>query len=136
MTADGQGRGAPEEIVEAMTAAMAMVPRLYSRNRMFTLFHDPLVRRARSRARMVRGLMRFVGREDAEIEVAPHDGRVRVAFRIPRLRLSRTVQIGAFELALLRVLLAKGPHPAIFDEDPADRPRIDDALARLPRQDG
>lgn len=118
--------------LEAMTAAMAMVPGLYTRNRMFALFTDPVVRRARGRARMVRGLLRFIGRNDVEVELARHDDRVRVSYRIPRLRLSRTIQIADFELALLRVLLAKGPHPASLMEDPSDRPRIDAALALLP----
>ena len=119
--------------LHAVTAAMAMVPGLYSRNRMFALFNDPLVRRARSRARTIRGLVRFVGRADAEVELAVHDDRVSVSYRIARLRLSRTVQVGEFELALLRVLLARGPHPAILDEHPTDRPRVEAALATLPK---
>lgn len=121
------------EQLDALTAAMAMVPGLYSRNRMFQLFTDPMVRRARSRARLIRGLVRFLGRADAEVEMHHHDGRVRVSYRIERLRLSRTVQIGEFELALLRVLLARGPHPAIVEEQPNDRARVDAALALLPK---
>lgn len=122
-----------ETRLHAVTAAMAMVPGLYSRNRMFALFNHPLVRRARSRARTLRGLVRFVGRPDAEVELAAHGERVSIGYRIARLRLSRTVQVGEFELALLRVLLARGPHPAILDEQPTDRPRIDAALATLPK---
>ena len=122
----------PDGYLEALTAAMAIVPGLYTRNRMFELFTDPVVRRARGRARMVRGLLRFIGRADAVVELARHDDRVRLGYRIPRLRLSRTIQIGEFELALLRVLLAKGPHPAELAEEATDRPRIDAALALLP----
>jgi hypothetical protein len=130
---DGGDHHAPEELVQALTAAMAMVPGLYSRNRMFALFADPAVRRARARARTVRGLLRFAGRADIELAIAEHDGRVRVAYHLPRLRLSRTVQLGDFELALLRVLAAKGAHPAVLGERPGDRARIDAALALLPR---
>ncbi len=119
--------------IEAVTAAMATVPLLYSRNRMFALFKDPLVRRARVRARLVRGLIRFIGREDAEVEMTLRDARVRVAYRIPRLHLSRAVQISEFELALLRVLLAKGPHPAALAMQEGDRARVDAALALLPK---
>lgn len=119
--------------LEALTAAMATVPLLYSRNRMFALFKDPVVRRARVRARLVRGLIRFIGREDAEVELASSGGRVRVAYRIPRLRLARAVQITEFELALLRLLLAKGPHPAALAEREGDRACIDAALALLPK---
>ncbi len=119
--------------LEALTAAMATVPLLYSRNRMFALFNDPVVRRARGRARLVRGLIRFIGRADAEVDLAVSNGRVRVAYRISRLRLSRSVQITDFELALLRVLLAKGPHPAALAEHEGDRARVDAALALLPK---
>src|SRR5581483_6415764 len=100
--------------LEALTAAMATVPLLYSRNRLFTLFNEPVVRRARVRARLVRGLVRFIGRTDAEVDLTERAGdeKVRVGYRIPRLRLSRSVTITDFELALLRTLLAKGPHPA------------------------
>ena len=120
-------------MLDSLTAAMAMVPGLYSRNRMFALFEDPVVRRARSRARMLRGLVRFVGRSDAEVELADHGERVSVTYRIPRLRLARTVQLGDFELAVLRVLLARGPHPGALDEHADDRARVDAALALLPK---
>jgi len=122
-----------DPMLDALTAAMAIVPGLYSRNRMFALFVDPVVRRARSRARTVRGLLRFVGRDDVEVEVGPHAERVRISYRIARLRLSRTVQLSDFELALLRVILGKGERPAILAEHPGDRARVDEALARLPK---
>ena len=120
--------------LEALTAAMATVPLLYSRNRLFTLFKEPIVRRARVRARLVRGLVRFIGRADAEVDLATGDGKVRIGYRITRLRLSRSVTLTDFELALLRTLLAKGPHPAALALLPDDRTRVDDALARLPEE--
>ncbi len=123
-----------DEQLEGLTAAMATVPLLYSRNRMFALFKEPVVRRARVRARLVRSLIRFVGREDAEVDLAKSGARVRVTYRIPRLRLSRAVQLTDFELALLRMLLAKGPHPASLAEREGDRARIDAALALLPKE--
>ena len=120
--------------LEALTAAMATVPLLYSRNRLFTLFNEPVVRRARVRARLVRGLVRFIGRTDAEVDLMASEDRVRVAYRIPRLRLSRSVTLTDFELSLLRALLAKGPHPAALASKDGDRARIDAALARLPKE--
>lgn len=120
--------------LESLTAAMALVPLLYSRNRMFALFADPTVRRARNRARTVRSLLRFIARDDARVEVSVSGERVRIAYRIARLRLSRVVQLSDFELSLLRVLLAKGKHPSELREDPNDRQRIDVALARLPKE--
>jgi hypothetical protein len=128
-----------EALLDGVTAAMAMVPGLYSRNRMFALFADPVVRRARSRARTVRGLLRFVGREDARVEVAIHGDHALVSYRIPRLRLSRSVQLGHFELALLRVLLARGPRQGSYAgalaEHSSDRERVDAALALLPKDE-
>jgi hypothetical protein len=120
--------------LEALTAAMATVPLLYSRNRLFTLFNEPVVRRARVRARLVRGLVRFIGRTDAEIDLTASEDRVRIAYRIPRLRLSRTVTLTDFELVLLRTLLAIGPHPAMLAPKDDDRTRVDAALARLPKE--
>ena len=40
-----------------------------------------------------------------------------------------------FELALLRVIAAAGPHPPSLDVQTGDRERIDAALARLPKED-
>ena len=120
--------------LEALTAAMATVPLLYSRNRLFTLFKEPVVRRARVRARLVRSLVRFIGRTDAEVDLARLDDRVRVGYRIPRLRLSRSVTLTDFEVAILRMLLSKGPHPASLALADDDRTRVDAALARLPKE--
>ena len=124
----------PMRDLEALTAAMATVPLLYSRNRLFTLFKEPIVRRARVRARLVRSLVRFIGRTDAEVDLARLDDRVRVGYRIPRLRLSRSVTLTDFEVAILRMLLSKGPHPASLALADDDRTRVDAALARLPKE--
>ncbi len=120
-------------MLDSLTAAMALVPLLYSRNRMFDLFADPVVRRARVRARLVRGLVRFVGRTDAEVTVT-HGERMNLRYVIRRLRLERSVQLSEFELALLRTLLAKGPRPEALAEVTTDRARVDAALALLPKE--
>jgi len=117
--------------VAALTAAMALVPGLYSRNKMFALFQQGAVRRARSRARMLRALLRVVGHADADVDLSTKDGRVTLHYRIPRLRLERTVQITEFELSVLRVLLASGPRPRVLEPAPTDRPRVEEALSRL-----
>ncbi len=124
--------------LESLTAAMAMVPLLFSRNRMFALFADPIVRRARNRSRMVRGVLRIVSRGDVVVSVTSgveFGERAKIAYRVERLRLSRVVMLTDFELALLRVLLAKGPHPSALAEEPGDRARVDEAIARLPREE-
>jgi hypothetical protein len=122
-------------MIDALTVAMAMVPGLYSRNRMFSRFTDPVVRRARARARMVRGLVRFVSREDAEVEVTVTEGqRMRVYYRIARLHLERTVQITELELALLRVLLG-GSAGAVLAQQTGDLAVVENALAILPKEE-
>ena len=123
-------------LVDALTAAMAMVPGLYSRNRMFERFERPDVRRARSRARMLRSLLRFVTREDSRLTVSDvGDHRHRLSYKLPQLRLERTVQMTEFELAVLRVMVSKGPCPATLAEQPSDRPRVESALALLPKEE-
>ena len=123
-----------QAMVDALTAAMTMVPGLYSRNRMFSRFTDPVVRRARARSRMVRGLVRFASREDADVEVTQTDGgRVRIRYRIARLRLERTVHLTALEHALLRVLVG-GPPSSLqtLDDDYA---LIENALVILTKEE-
>ena len=126
---------ASAEMLGALTAAMAMVPLLYSRNRMFQRFNDPLVKKARSRARMVRSVLRVVARENVEVTLGPasNDGHV-LRYELPRLRLGRTVRLTELELAVLRVLLAKGPHPRELAEQSTDRARVEAALALLPKE--
>jgi hypothetical protein len=121
-------------LLDALTAAMAMVPLLYSRNRMFERFNDPLVRRARARSRMVRGLLRFVAREDVDVTLTLAGERHILSYRIARLRLDRTVQMTGLEVSVLRVLLARGPHPRALDLESNDKERVDAALALLPKE--
>jgi hypothetical protein len=78
--------------------------------------------------------VRFIGRTDAEVDVEASSDKVRVGYRIPRLRLSRSVTLTDFEIVILRTLLAKGPHPAAFALKEDDRARVDEALARLPKE--
>jgi hypothetical protein len=122
------------ELLGALTVAMAMVPLLYSRNRMFQRFNDPVVKKARSRARMVRSLLRFVAREDASVSLAQSPEGHMLRYRLPRLRLDRAVRLTDLELAVLRVLLAKGPHPSMLAEQTDDRARVEASLAILPQE--
>ncbi len=123
------------QITAALTVAMALVPGLYSRNKMFGLFDDPTVRRARSRARLLRSIAKHLGGEVAPVAglVVTVGARTSVRYGIPSVRLSRAVELTRLELAALRVLLARaGSCPAELGSSEDDRPLVDAALARLP----
>jgi hypothetical protein len=125
-----------QAMVDALTAAMTMVPGLYSRNRMFSRFTDPVVRRARARSRMVRGLVRFASREEADVEITQTDGgRVRIRYRIARLRLERTVHLTALEHALLRVLVGGSRGSPSLQTLDDDYTLIEKALVILPKEE-
>ena len=53
---------ADEARVEALTVAMALAPGVYARNRMFELFANAGVKRAKSRAATLRGIVKHLGR--------------------------------------------------------------------------
>jgi hypothetical protein len=118
---------------EALLVAMAVVPGLYSRNRMFALYRDPEVKRAKVRAAVIRGVVRQLSGshgEAEEVALARH-GEVRVLrYRIARVKLDRRLELSEIEAACLVYLAGRagvrGMHPT-----PEDRAHIEGALRRL-----
>ena len=53
---------------EALVVGMTLVPGLVSRNRSFTLFENPDVRRARVRAALLRGIVRQLTGTQGRVE--------------------------------------------------------------------
>lgn len=126
-----------ERRVEALTVAMALAPGVYARNRMFELFAQPVVKRARARAATLRGIVRqlpkaqALGVTDEGPGRSPTGERTFVLrFAIPAMRLTRVVELSPTELAALRMLAARAGVPLLPVED-EDRLLVETALARL-----
>ena len=127
--------------VEALTVAMALAPGVYVRNRMFDFFRRDSVRRARTRASALRGIVPQLAR--AQCITLTCDGEPRspagepvwvLRYAIPELRMSRVVELSPTELAALRMMATRAGVHALAADD-ADRARIDAALARLLESD-
>lgn len=126
-----------EKDVEALTVAMALAPGVYVRNRMFELFAQPGVQRAKMRASILRGIVPQLARATA-VTVAHEGGRggdpvYVLRYGIAAVRLVRVVELSATELAVLRLLVARAGVNGALGMAPEgnDRALVDAALARL-----
>ena len=124
---------APSVEHDALIVGLTLVPGLCSRNKSFTLFEDPEVRRARRRSAAVRGIVRQLMGSQGHIEGLTIVGTAdafELRYRVPLLRIERRTSLTEVELACVRFLAGRagvaGLHPS--DED---RARIDGALRRL-----
>lgn len=118
---------------ESLMCALVLAPRTFSRNRFFSLYEDPLVRRAWRRAARIRGIVRQMsedGGRASEIvgEQVLDDGRHLIRYRVAHLKFVRTTALSRLESALLRYALYRVLSQAL---DPADRRQVEEALARL-----
>ncbi|MDB4938973.1 MAG: hypothetical protein JWP87_5945 [Labilithrix sp.] len=132
---------ADEARIEALTVAMALAPGVYARNRMFELFANAGVRRAKSRAATLRGIVKHLGRacalrleHNAAEGYAGRDVNGQVDFvlryEIPVMHLTRVVELSRVELAALRLLAVRAGAPCLAADD-EDRVLVETALARL-----
>lgn len=134
---------ADDRRIESLTVAMAFAPGVYARNRMFALFANPAVQRAKSRAATLRGIVKHLARACAVTlarESVDRDGSADRAvtdetdfvlrYQIPALRLTRVAELSRVELATLRLLAARGGASCLLPEDD-DRALVETALARL-----
>jgi hypothetical protein len=119
---------------DALTVAMALAPGVYARNRLFSFFKDPRVKAARTRAGVLRGVVRQLGTKQVQVESvcfgSAANGEVVLRYRIPALQYERTLELTALEAACLRVLAARAK-VAGLDPLPGDRAMVDGALRRL-----
>jgi hypothetical protein len=118
---------------EALLCALVLVPRSFPRNRFFSLYEDPLLRKVRGRAARIRGIIRQLvasGRARGEIvgEQVLEDGRVLLRYRVAELAYSRTTALSALEAATLRYALHRALASPLTDDD---RTRVEDALSRF-----
>jgi hypothetical protein len=118
--------------MEALTLAMVVAPTAYSRNKLFALFRDARMGRARSRARMIRSLALDLTRSpDASVEKRALPGdRVALTIRVERMQYARNVELSQSELSVLRYLCDRA-HVAALPCEAADRALVDSVLLRL-----
>lgn len=122
-----------ESRVEALVLAMAIAPGVYVRNRMFEVFRHPGVRRARTRAALLRGVVRQLGlATDLTVTSVPRgpEPAYVLRYRIASMRMSRVVELSGVELSAVRVLCARAGLACLPAEE-ADRARVDAVLAHL-----
>jgi hypothetical protein len=119
--------------VDGLLCALVVAPQVYARNRFFELFEQPALRKARRRAKLVRGIIRQLvgisGRRGQIVgEQVLADGRVLIRFIVPELNYSRTSALSHLEATLVRYVVARARHLA---PNPDDRLRIEQALGAL-----
>lgn len=122
-----------ERRIEALTVAMAVAPGVYVRNRMFELFKHPGMQRARTRASLLRGVVRQLGLAadiSVECEMRSAEPSFVLRYRIASMRMSRVVDLSRAELSVLKVLGARAGLSCLPPDD-EDRARVDAALAHL-----
>ena len=119
---------------EALTVAMTVAPGVYTRNRMFALYKDPEVRRAKQRAAILRGVVRqLAGANGHADEVALSRGArgtCSLRYRIASVRLARSLEVSSLEAACIVYLGARAGVPGLH-ATAEDRALIEGALRRL-----
>jgi len=117
----------------ALTAAMALAPGVYARNRMFDFHARAYVQMARARAAMLRSIARHVA-SASEISVEPMQPGAARAFRLRYVlmnaRCIRSVHLSEVELATLRLLSDRAGSSAMACGD-SDRACVAQALSAL-----
>lgn len=128
----------PPVDVDAILVAMTLVPRSFSRNKMFALFAHDAVKRVRARAAALRGVVRHVvkystgtSKVDVAItQVRAEEPRFEIAYAIPSVGLRRRMDLSTLELSCVRFLLDRAGLPGHVPAD-ADRAALEATLLRL-----
>ena len=119
--------------VDGLLCALVIAPQVYARNRFFELFEQPVLRRVRRRAAMLRGVIRQLTnsrghRGEVVGEQILADGRVLLRYVVPGLNFTRTTALSGLEATIVRYLLARARNTACKNDD---FERIERALAGL-----
>ncbi|MFO0674075.1 MAG: hypothetical protein U0235_31410 [Polyangiaceae bacterium] len=115
----------------ALVVAMVVVPALYSRNKMFNLFSDPRLRRARKRAIALRTAIRQLASGAAEsVRLEPSGPLTRLTYDLPRLHFTRTLELTPQERACV-VFSVDRERPGILSCSPEERAQVERTLSRL-----
>ena len=123
----------PDVDLEGLLCALVLAPRTFARNRFFSMYQDPAVKRVRRRAGRVRGLIRQLlgqGRPKGEVigEQVLEDGQVLLRLRVAELSFERTTALSALEAATMRVAMERA---GSGKASAADREHVKRALSRL-----
>lgn len=122
----------PPSDPDALLCALVLVPGSYSRNQFFDIFELPELRRARRRAKRLRGIIRQLlgeGRQRAEIVGRQQVGeRVLLRFSVPGVAFQRTTLLTQVEAALIGYATSRARRLAAAPEDKA---LVEKALSRL-----
>jgi len=119
--------------VDGLLCALVIAPHVYARNRFFDLFEQPVLRRVRRRAALLRGIVRQLTQPrgpHGEIigEQVLADGRVLLRYVVPGLNFTRTTALTGLEASIIRYLVARA---RTLPCNPDDFARIEQALAGL-----
>src|ERR1700687_2600437 len=96
---------------------MTVAPRVCARDRMFALYKDPDVRRAKERAAILRGVVRQLaganGHADEVLFSRGARGACMLRSRIASVRLARSLQLSSLEAACVLYLGARAGVPGL-----------------------
>jgi hypothetical protein len=118
---------------EALVVAMALVPGMYARNKLFALHREPEVRRARARAAMIRGVVRQLAGERGpaeEVAMVRHGEVTLLRYRVPTVQFERRVELSEIERACVVYLATRAGVRGVHMTG-EERAHIDAALKRL-----
>ena len=122
----------PPSDPDALLCALVLVPGSYSRNQFFDIFEVPQLRRARRRAKRVRGIIRqLVGRGKQHATVLHREqiaDRVLLRFELPDVSFQRTTSLTRIEAALVGYAVNRARHSPV---DREDKELVEAALSRL-----
>lgn len=140
----GPRPGLTQASPEALLVALVLAPGTFSRNRHFHLFEQAALKRARRRARELRGIVRDLtepwrapgapeGRRSAipvpdQVEEREVEGAIHLEYRVLALDFRRRAVLSRLEAAAVHYALAKSGR-GVLSED--DRRQVEAALLEL-----
>ena len=114
---------------EAMAVAMALVPGLMPRNKLFAFYKDSDAKSARRRAAMLRSVATQLASGAEEVSLAPRKDGVMLAYRMAHIHASRRALLSSAEAACVAYLVEKSG--GVWPAGKIDRALLEAALATL-----
>src|SRR5262249_50251996 len=119
-----------------LLCALVLAPRTFPRNRFFTLYAETWARRTRSRAALLRTIVRHLAAREPRSEIcevlALEDGGAVIRYRVPDLHFERTSLLDPLELSVGRLALARRP---VADPDAPRHSAADHDAMRVSAED-